>query len=153
MLKNIKSFFENNFMSTDLGQDDDHQLKLATAALLIEMMMQDGEAREAEKQAIRKALRKKFQLSDSETSSLCALAEQEVKDATDYHQFTSLISRNFTQLQKIKVIENLWLIAYTDAHLDMYEEHMVRRIADLIYVSHKDYLQAKHRVKQQLGIG
>jgi len=152
MLNNIKSFFEKNFMPTDVGQDNDHQLKLATAALLIEMMMQDDEAQDVEKRAVQKALQDKFQLSESETSSLYKLAELEVKSATDYHQFTSLMAKNFTQSQKIKVIEYLWSVAYSDERLDMYEEHMVRRIADLIYVSHKDFLQAKHRVKQQLGL-
>ena len=152
MLNSIKSFFEKNFMSTDVGLDKDHQLKLATAALLIEMMMQDDKAHDTEKKMIQKALQDKFQLSESETGSLYELAEQEVKSATDYHQFTSLMAKNFTQAQKIKVIEYLWLVAYADEQLDMYEEHMVRRIADLIYVSHKDFLRAKHRVKQQLGI-
>jgi len=152
MLNNIKSFFEKNFMPTDVGLDKDHQLKLATAALLIEMMMQDDKAHDTEKKMIQKALQDKFQLSESETGSLYELAEQEVKSATDYHQFTSLMAKNFTQAQKIKVIEYLWLVAYADEQLDMYEEHMVRRIADLIYVSHKDFLRAKHRVKQQLGI-
>ena len=152
MINSIKSFFENNFMSNDVKQDNDHQLKLATAALLIEMMMQDDEAHELEKAAIQKALQDKFQLSELETSSLYELAEQEVKSATDYHEFTSLMAKNFTQAQKVKVIEYLWMVAYADECLDRYEEHMVRRIADLIYVPHKDFLKAKHRIKQQLGL-
>ncbi len=152
MLNSIKSFFEKNFMLTDVGQDNDHQLKLATAALLIEMMMQDDEAHEAERKVIQNLLQDKFRLSGSETSSLYELAEQEVKSATDYHQFTRLIARNFTQVQKIKVIDYLWQVAYADESLDMYEEHMVRRIADLIHVSHKNFLQSKHRVKQQLDL-
>lgn len=154
MLKSIKTFFEKNFMSTDEtdSDNDDHQLKLATAALLIEMMMQDDKAEEAEKIAIKKSLQDKFELSESETNNIYKLAEEEVKSATDYHQFTNLIAKNFTQEQKIKVIEHLWLVAYADKDLDKYEEHMVRRIADLIHVSHKDFLQAKHRVKQQCGL-
>jgi uncharacterized tellurite resistance protein B-like protein len=152
MLNNIKSFFEKNFMPTDGVPDNDHQLKLATAALLIEMMMQDDEVHDAERKAVQRALEDKFQLSASETSDLYKLAEQEVKASTDYHQFTSLMAQYFTQPQKVKVIEYLWLVAYADKHLDRYEEHMVRRIADLIHVSHKDFIQTKHLVKQQLGL-
>lgn len=152
MLNSITSFFEKNFMLADAEVDDDHQLKLATAALLIEMMMQDDKVHEVEKKAIRKALQDKFKLTELETDSLYELAEQEVKSATDYHQFTRLIAKNFSQDQKIKVVEYLWWVAYADGHLDMYEEHMVRRIADLIHVSHKDFLQAKHRVKQKFGL-
>jgi len=152
MLTNIKSFFEKNFMNVNVAQDEQHQLKLATAALLIEMMQQDDEVHEKEYQAVMLALQEKFDLLETETENLIKLAREEAHAATDYHQFTRLISRQFSQSQKIKVIEYLWMVAYADGHLDRYEEHMVRRIADLIYVSHIDFMQAKHRVKQRLGL-
>ena len=151
MLNKIKTFFENNFVMGDQSVDQEHQLKLATAALLIEMMMQDNEAHEVEQKIIKKSLSEKFELTDDETHQLYELAHQEVKLATDYHQFTTLIAKNFTQAQKIQVIEYLWQVAYADNRLDKYEEHMVRRIADLIHVSHIDFMQAKHRVISQSG--
>jgi len=149
MLKTIKKYFDNH-LSGETNENLDHQLKLATAALLIEMMQQDEHEHENEKIAIRFALQSKFSLTDHETDTLYNLAQQEVADATDYFQFTNLIARNFSQQQKIKVIEYLWTIAYADNSLDAYEEHMVRRIADLIYVSHKDFMQTKHKVQQKL---
>jgi len=152
MLENIKSFFEKNFLPSETQQTNDHQLKLATASLFIEMMFQDHKVNDAEKQTVQKVLQEKFNLSEMETKELYALAEQEVKQATDYHQFTHLIAKHFDQPQKIKVIEYLWMIAYSDYHLDKYEEHMVRRIADLIHVSHKDFIQAKHRVEGMLNL-
>jgi uncharacterized tellurite resistance protein B-like protein len=150
MLKTIKNYFDKH-LSSQPGEDLDHQLKLATAALLVEMMQQDEQEHISEKQAIRVALQSKFALSESETEDLYQLARQEVAAATDYFQFTNLIARNFSQQQKIKVIEFLWTIAYADNSLDAYEEHMVRRIADLIYVSHKDFMQTKHKVQQKLA--
>lgn len=153
MLTSIKTFFEKNFQQLTAEQDGQHQLRLATAALLIEMMQQDDETHEKEQQAIMQALQEKFDLSKSETKDLIELAHQEAHSATDYHQFTSLIAKQFSQQQKIKVIEYLWMIAFADGHLDRYEEHMVRRISDLIYVSHADFMQAKHRVKERLDIG
>jgi len=152
MLENIKSFFEKNFLSSETQQTNDHQLKLATASLFIEMMFQDHKVNDAEKQTVQKVLQEKFNLSEMDTKELYVLAEQEVKQATDYHQFTHLIAKYFDQSQKIKVIEYLWMIAYSDYHLDKYEEHMVRRIADLIHVSHKDFIQAKHRVEGMLNL-
>ena len=136
----------------DAAQDESHQLRLATAALLIEMMQQDDEVHEKEYQTVMSALQEKFDLSVSETADLIKLAQEEAHAATDYHQFTSLIAKQFSQSQKIKVIEYLWMIAFADDHLDRYEEHMVRRIADLIYVSHADFMQAKHQVRKHLGI-
>lgn len=145
MLEKIKDYFKDKFLNAD-EQDIEHDLRLATAALMIEMMLDDGETHEAEEQTLRKKLQKTFHLEQSETDELFNLAHEEVKQAVDYHQFTTLIAKNFTQQQKIKVIENLWAIAYADDELDQFEELMVRRIADLIYVTHSEFMQAKHRV-------
>ena len=146
MLSAIKSFFEKN-ISSEESNDLDHQLKLATAALLIEMMQQDDQVHVEEIDAAKTALREKFDLSDEESHTLFNLAEAEAAEAVDYHQFTRLIAKEFTQAQKIKVIELLWSVAYADSHLDPHEEHMVRKIADLIYVSHKDFMKAKHKMQ------
>jgi len=149
MLKAIKMFFEQNISIELVVDNQEHQLKLATAALLIEMMHQDAQVLETEQQAVRQALKENFTLSDEESTELCHLAQQELKNATDYYQFTKLIAEHFSQQQKIKVIELLWQVAYADNHLDAYEEHMVRRIADLIYVPHQDFIQTKLRVQNQ----
>ncbi len=149
MLSAIKTYFEKN-ISPEANGDLEHELKLATAVLLIEMMNQDDQVHDKEIDAAKKALTLKFGLTDDEYHDLIALAEEEVKEAVDYHQFTSLIAREFTQAQKIKVIELLWSVAYADSHLDSMEEHMVRKIADLIYVSHKDFMKTKHKVQSAL---
>jgi len=143
MLDKLKTFFENTFAIPDHAEDEQRQLQVATAALLIDMMLQDDDEHDNERQAILQALQEKFALSPAETDELYRLAEQERKQATDYHQFTRVIANNFSQPQKIQIIEYLWSVAYADGSLDKYEEHMVRRIADLIHVSHKDFLQAK----------
>ena len=149
MLKKIKNFFETTLLNVaDDSVDQQHQLKVATAALLIEMMLQDNAEHADERQAIMQALQDKFELSAAETSELYQLAEEERKFATDYHQFTTLIAGHYSQPQKIRIIEYLWSVAYADGVLDKYEEHMVRRIADLIHVSHKDFLQAKHKFEK-----
>jgi len=95
-------------------------------------------------------LEHELKLANDECHILFELAEAEVKEAVDYHQFTRLIASEFTQAQKIKVVELLWSVAYADSHLDSMEEHMVRKIADLIYVSHKDFLKTKHKVQSTL---
>jgi len=83
---------------------------------------------------------------------LLQLAEEEIWKATGYYEFTSLINKGFTYEQKVKVIEHLWEVAFADAELDKYEEHMVRKIADLIHVEHKDFIDAKLRVKKKLSL-
>lgn len=145
MLNALKNFFDQNL--TDHGPENrEHQLKLATAALLIEMMYQDHTVNVDEQLAVSNILREKFELSDEETRELYRFAEDEAREAVDYFQFTNLIARECSQEEKIRIIENLWEIAYADKHIDALEEHMIRRITDLIYVSHRDMIQAKHRV-------
>jgi len=152
MLKKIQSFFEKNFQLSESSQDSiEHQLNLAAAALLIEMSFQDNTVNEVEIEAAKQSMISHLGLSADETHALYELAEEEKHQATDYHQFTQLISQHYTQPQKIILIESLWAVAYSDSQLDKYEEQMVRKVCDLIHVSHKDFLQAKHRVEAKLN--
>ena len=149
MIKAIKQFFDQN-ISPDVQIDNDHRLKLATAALLIEMMKQDGETKEEEIEALKRALQTKFALSEKETHELIELASEEARQSADFYQFTSLIHEHFPPVKKIKIVEYLWMIAYADNYLDAHEEHMIRRIAELLYVSHQDFIKAKHKVLEKL---
>lgn len=149
MLKAIKQFFEES-ISTASQDDVEHRLKLATAALFIEMMQQDGKKTESEELKVKEVLQTRFSLSETQTAELFVLAHEEARDAVDFHQFTSLIHEHFSMEKKIKIVEYLWAIAYADNHLDSYEEHMVRRIADLLYIDHQDFIKAKHKVLDNL---
>ena len=148
MLKAIKQFFEESISPEPQG-DVEHRLKLATAALFIEMMQQDGKKTDGEEEAVKQLLQNKFALEESETNELFELAHEEARQAADFYQFTSLIHQYFSMEKKIKVVEYLWQIAYADHHLDAHEEHMIRRIADLLYVPHQDFMKAKHRVLEK----
>ena len=149
MLKAIRQFFEES-ISPDIENDIEHRLKLATAALFIEMMQQDGKRAEAEEEAVKLVLQTKFDLTEAETHELFDLAHEEARQAVDFYQFTSLIHEHFPMDKKIIILEYLWTIAYADKHLDAHEEHMVRRIADLLYVPHTEFMKAKHKVLQDL---
>ena len=151
MLNTIKQFFEKNIQTAPQSSEEvsEHSLQLATAALMIEMMRADTEISDAEQLAITNTIRTKFVLGAEETETILKLAEEEISKATGYFEFTSLINKGYTYDQKIKVVEHLWEVAFSDSILDKYEEHMVRKIADLIHVSHKDYIEAKLRVRNK----
>lgn len=152
MISVIKQFFEKNIKPVSGSSDyvSEHALQVATAALLIEMMRADAEITNEEQKTITNTIRSRFSLTGEETDNLLKLAEEEIWESTGYFEFTSLINKGFSYEQKVKVIEHLWEIAFADSILDKYEEYMVRRIADLIYVSHKDFINAKLRVKRSL---
>ncbi|MDH5693578.1 MAG: TerB family tellurite resistance protein [Gammaproteobacteria bacterium] len=151
MIKQIKSFFDQNLAqigtnATDAS--DEHRLHLATAALLIEMMKVDDELDEREHATILQGLQSKFGLGSAETQEILRLAEIEAAEATDYFQFTSMINKHFTADQRAKLVEYLWTIAFADGVADAHEEHLVRRIADLIYVPHSEFIAAKQRAQK-----
>ncbi|MFK5892581.1 MAG: TerB family tellurite resistance protein [Pseudomonadota bacterium] len=150
MLQKIKQFFNSNLIVTD-EENSQHQLQLATTALFIEMMLQDDKQHSEEKNAVKNAIKTSLNVSSNEIDELFSLAEEELKNATDYHQFTQLINKNFDKFQKIKIIENLWSIAYSDSQLDDLEEHMVRKIAELIHVPHIQFIKAKLKMQNKPG--
>jgi uncharacterized tellurite resistance protein B-like protein len=154
MVTTVKKFFKKHIKPSQTGSDEisERSLQLATAALLIEMMRADAETTEDERRMVMKTIMTRFNLTEEESGSLLQFAEEKIRKATGYYEFTSLINKGFTYEQKVKVIENLWEIAFTDKSLDRYEEYMVRKIADLIYVEHKDFINAKLRVKKKLGL-
>ena len=94
-----------------------------------------------------RAVREKFNLSEHEAQAIFNLAEQEVSTANDYYQFTSLINRHFDQQHKQHIVELMWRMAYADAELGAHENHVLRRVAELLHVTHGDYIAAKMRAR------
>ena len=146
MIARIKQFFEQHMQPTNTVDDVEHRLILASAALLVEMMHADLDINHAEETRLREILQLHFRLDPTETETVLELAHEEKHSATDYFQFTSLINTHYSQQQKIQLVEQLWQIAWADAHIDSFEEHLVRKLAELLHVPHKHYIQAKHRV-------
>ncbi len=154
MISSIKAFF-NQLIEPGVGQagaDREHALQLATAAILLEMMRIDNRIADEERAAITAALQRQFGLDAAQLDSLIALAEQESRQANDYYQFTSLINQACDYEQKGRIVENLWLVALADGHLDAHELHLMRKIADLLHVSHGDYIAAKQRARETAGV-
>lgn len=150
MLKSIRDYFEQN-IGGQPALTERHSIELATAALLVEVVRADAATRPGEQEAVLRAVREKFGLSAEEAETLMRLAEEEVRTANDYYQFTSLINRQFTQPQKQRVIELMWRVAYADAELSAHENHVLRRVAELLHVTHGDYIAAKMRAKDAAG--
>lgn len=149
MLSAIKTFFEEHVLTVEKNKDPQHGVKLAAAALLIEMMRMDDDLHEDERIVMLNVLRKKFSLSDAETKELLELASMELKSSTDYYQFTSLINQHFDYPERVHLIELLWQVAYADKSLAKEEEFLVRKISELIYVSHEDFIIAKLKVRDK----
>lgn len=156
MFRAIHQFFETQLVRavTDSSPDDvEHDYQLAVAALLIEMSRADFDVKAVERSAVTDAVERVFNLSSEETKELIRLAEVEADHATSLYEFTRLINDHFTAEQKYHVIELLWRVAFADGKVDRYEDYLVRKVADLIYVPHSAFIQAKHQVQQEMEAG
>lgn len=144
MIKNIKTYFESLF-SNDSKDATSHvkTIELATAVLMIEISLADDHIQDEERNVIKTVLSDHFKLSKEEINELIGLAENEVNHAVSLYEFTRLLNDALSMSDKINIIESLWHVAYADAVLDKYEEYYIRKIADLLYISHSDYIQTK----------
>ena len=118
-------------------------LELASAALLLEVARADFATDEVELNAIRTLLIKHFSLSDDEVADLAAEATEHVDAATCLFEFTRLINDQASTDQKRALVTLMWQVALADDTLSHYEEHLIRKVCDLLYVSHNDFLVAK----------
>mgnify|MGYP000252002776 FL=1 len=142
MINKLLAFFQQQEEKTEA-----HKPELAAAALLVEIMNADNDLSAEESDSIKGVLFDTLFITNEVAEELLASAKQEVHQATDLFQFTEVINVSYSYEEKVSLVESLWKVAYSDKQLDKYEEHMVRRIADLLHVSHSDFIQTKNRIK------
>ncbi len=149
MINSLQQFFEQRLQPAFKGNDThiaEHAIRLATAALLVETAQADFEFDLLERGALKSMLQRVYGLTGRETADLLTLAEQEVDASISLDQFTKLLDRNLNPEQKHHVLELLWEVAFVDGRIDKYEEYMIRKLADLLHVSHGKFIQTKLRV-------
>ncbi|MFQ5480360.1 MAG: TerB family tellurite resistance protein [Thermodesulfobacteriota bacterium] len=152
MLRNIKGFFDKKIRpagGVTSSRATARSLQMATAALLIEAAGADAHVSEVELEAVKEGLGSKFGIKEAEIGELMALARQEADGAVSLYEFTSLIDKGFKYVDKRHIIELLWEVVYADSLLEKHEEHLVRRIADLLQVRHRDFIETKLSVKKR----
>lgn len=151
MLSKLHQFF-NQYLSdrTENPTSLEHRLQLACAALMVEMLYADEKITDTEENKIRQLIKKRFSLNSAEIESLLELAHNEKHEATDYYEFTALLNTHFSQQQKIKLVADLWQLAFADGQLDKHEEHLLRRLCDLLHVPHHEFIRTKHETLKQV---
>lgn len=142
MLEKIRAFFTAE-LAIDDPSSQSCQIQLACAALLIELSRADYNRDSVEQQTIETALSKCFSLSQQQLAVLIELAEEENQEATSLYQFTSLIKDNYSLQQRFELVKMLWQVAIADGEISKYEDHLIRKIADLIYLPHSEFIRAK----------
>jgi uncharacterized tellurite resistance protein B-like protein len=147
LIERIKQLFAAEISNPE--GDLSHRQQLAAASLMVEVMVIDRHLEKEELAVIQRILRQKFQLDEAEIDNLITLAQQEVDESTSLYQFTRLVNDHFDQQSKNALIMNLWQVAFADDEIDKHEEAIIRRIAELIYVPHSDFIRAKHEARKR----
>jgi uncharacterized tellurite resistance protein B-like protein len=147
MIVKIRQFFEQHIITIETDTDETLQQRLqqASAALMIEIIYADHKVEAEELDALRRVIQHSFGLSTAETNELIELADQERREATDYYQFTALINEHYSQQQKRELVTRLWQLAFANDNVHKLEEHLIRRLADLLHVPHSAFMQSKHQ--------
>ena len=149
MLKKLSNLLSTYFPpSSDAGRPE-LTLQLAVAVLLIEVMQSDAECAFDEQATILKILKQRFHLSDAEVAQLNEQGQQASKSANDLHQFTTLINQELELPEKVRIIEYLWQVVYADGKISAHENHLMRRLVDLLHISHGDNIAAKMCAKPE----
>ena len=146
------NFFKKIFQTEETEDPtvDDKTSTKACIALLLETSMADEILDESELMALKNTLQKDFQINENEIDELIDLAKENVEDSTSLYEFTRDINDNLDAAERVKLIESMWKIAYADGNIDKYEEHIIRKVSNLIYVAHSDFIKAKLSAKEQI---
>jgi uncharacterized tellurite resistance protein B-like protein len=155
MLKALNDFIERAL--GDGGKEGEpepearrHGVQLATALLLIEVTRADYSEDLTENRKAFQLLKDFFELSADEAKLLVQEAKQEADHAASLQGFTRQLHDKLTVAEKHLVVEMLWRVALADDHLDKHEDHLVRKIADLLYVSHGDLIRIRNQVRDAI---
>ena len=154
MLKKIKKHISNlgkdSIESSDQELIETEIINNACAALLIETALADKVFNEEELISMKQTLIKVYKVDEKDIEELINESKKKVSESTSLYEYTRLINDLCDSEDKIRLISNLWSIAFADKHLDKYEEYLIRKISDLLHVSHKDFIQQKLLAKETL---
>lgn len=134
-------------------REEEQRIQLATCVLLLEIAHADGDFQRDEEELIGELLEKHFRIDPETAAELLELAHDLRTESHDLHQFTRDINSNFDQREKEQIIESFWRLVYADGHLDHFEEALMRQLGSLVGLSHRQLIDAKLKVLEQLEGG
>ena len=148
MLNKLKLLLENCFPEEAEIEDEHRKSHLAAAALMVEIATIDEHFDERELATLTQEIERQFQLPQDGIKKLAEEARSRSKESTSLYDFTQHINSEFDQSEKFDLLVGMWRIAYADGSLDKYEEYMVRKVSEMIYLAHGDFIRAKQIARQ-----
>ena len=146
MIERLKKLF--SVAESEPVEPDTHQLAVAATALMVQLSRVDNQEDERELKTIVDCAVKAHQITREEAEEILHDARAHAEDATSLYQFTGQINDHLDQQQKQSLLESIWRVAFADGRIDKYEEHLIRRMADLLHLNHREFMQARHRAEE-----
>lgn len=144
MIATLQAFMQERLRIRAEGEESpDEVLRMATAALLMEVARSDHDIDEAERQAIRRIMEKQHALSTDAARRIAVAAEEKAAEVTSLYPFTSMLNRECSLEERVGIVGMLWEVTFADGRIDAHEEHLVRRVANLLHVPHREFIRTK----------
>ena len=140
-------FFKKKKEKVEVNQPN-FEIELTAAVLAYEIARSDGEISEDELSVLMEEIEKISIKVGKEKSEILKIVETYSKDSISFHEFIEDINDNFSQDQKLSLLKFMWKTAYADGRLDVDEERLVRRVADLIKIKDMEVLKLKDLSKK-----
>ncbi len=148
MVSFLKKFFAESQPERVVEQaDHETRIRVATCAVLVEMANADDEFTKDERDHIIEVLRDRFDLNQDEARELIEIAEEELRGSIDIYGFTKTIKQGYSEKERIKVLEEIWKLVYTDGELSGHEDSLAHKLSFLLGFTHKQMIDAKLKAK------
>ena len=153
MIKRLFAQVVESISATDpaAAEDRESALRLSTAVLMIDVARADYVFDESEFEQVLKLVEVHFGLTPEQAAELVIEAGGKAEEIVDIHEFTKLLHDYLTEDEKAQIVSLLWKIAYADGRLDKYEDSLVLKISDLLYVSRGRVMRLKHEAELAAG--
>ena len=126
---------------------DPHQLAIAATALMVQLSRVDNKEDERELQTILDLAVEVHGVTREEAEDILQDALSHADDATSLYEFTGQINEHLDQEAKQSLLVSIWRVAFADGRIDKYEEHLIRRMSDLLHLNHREFMQARHQAE------
>lgn len=148
MIDIIKRFFEGGSrpVQGDAGGGTEHDLRVATCALFLEIGRIDETFTQAELDTLLSILKERYGLSQENADALIRESDRALENSVDYWRFANLINQNYSVEERIGIVETLWRIVFVDGKMDQYEHYLMNKLGKLLRLTHEQVIDAKMRV-------
>ena len=141
----LRAFFAPR-LSKQEGPSRPDPVIVAACALLLEIAHADEVFQPEERDRIERHIREEMHVSEDELQEVFRIAEEERRESVDLFHFTQLLREHLSRDQRLRLVEAIWGVVYSDGSLSEVEGHLARKIAELLGFQHPEVQAVKEKV-------